>query len=268
MTTPPFTTAPPASSPPPAIDPPASSPPPSSPAPTKTPGETDPDSLQSFRQKCEDGVASWRSGQVVRPEKLRLPLARGTTYNAAVDIRDELLPPADLVENNGTLKSELIEVKCILAARLVAVDDGITVTPPGDDDWVYREFPPSGAVEWAWSVTATTPDEHQLRLDLRPAVRLGGLPSAASETLVSSFTTDVTVDATAIEETSHWFSTEWTNLAKIAGALAAAVTAVVATGRKLMGEDRFNATFGRWFSGLFSRLGAHLKPGAHKGDAS
>ncbi len=198
-----------------------------------------------------------------------MALDKGATYNAAVDVNDNLLPPEDIVENNGPVTSELIKVKCVLAARLVAVDEGITVTPPGDGDWVYRAFSPSGVVEWAWAVTATTPETHQLRLDLRPAVRIEGLPSAATETLVSSFTTDVTVDATRIEAASYWFSTDWDRFAKIVAILAGALAAVLAFGRQLWGKERFDAAIGRWASVLRTRWSStRSKPGAPDGDAS
>ena len=220
------------------------------PTPSQTVSPSEPGSFLTFQRDCERGAGRWRPGQVDYPDRLSVQLGRGTTYNAAVDVRDEPLPADDVVENPGSSTSELVAVQCVLGARLVAVDEGIEVAPSPEGEWSYREFTPSGVVEWAWSVTAATPQEHQLRLDLRPAVRMAGLPSVF-DTQVSSFTTEVDVGATRLEGASFWFSTQWPLLVGICAVLAAAVLAVAAFGRRLLGEARFNRMFGR----LASRLG-------------
>ncbi len=217
------------------------------PVPSETVSPSEPDSLLSFQRDCERGAGRWRAGQVDYPDQLLVPLGRGTTYNAAVDVQDEPLPPDDVVENTGTSTFELVAVQCVLGARLVAVDEGIAVAPSAEGDWTYREFTPSGVVEWAWSVTATTPQGHELRLDLRPAVRMDGLPNVL-DMQVSSFKTDVNVDATRLERASYWFNTQWPLLVGICAVLAAAVLALVAFGRRILGDDRFDRMFGRWVS--------------------
>ena len=226
-----------------------------SPEPTGTVVPTGPESLESFQENCERGAGRWRRGQVDYPDRISVELGKGETYNAAVDVRETPLPPDDVVENTGASTFEVVAVQCLLAARLVPVDEGITVGPSGEEDWIYRQFTPDGVVEWAWSVEATTPEAHKLRLDLRPAVRMDGLPNLL-ETQVSSFSTEVAVTATGIEEASYWFSTQWPLLAGIAAILAAAVLAVAAFGRKLLGPDRFDRIFGRWFARIGGRRSA------------
>lgn len=201
----------------------------SEPVPTKT-GSQD---LRAFQAKCEEGAASWRAGQVDYPKDLIVTLGAATTYKAAVDVRDSPHPADEVIENfNGTTTSELVVVQCLLAARLVPVDDDIAVQTPEEGDWVYREFTPTGVVEWAWSVEVSTPASHQLRLDLRPAVRVAEGPTA-TVTQVSSFTTDVRVESTLLERASQWFETQWPKLAGIAVVLGTAVLGLKSFGTRL-----------------------------------
>lgn len=163
--------------------------------------------MQSFLEQCERGVAEWSGqGQVDYPEVLRLELDRAGRYAAAVDVRDRPAPPEDLVPD-GT--SEEIRVKCIVGARLLEVDDDIVqITVPdtaGDGGWVYREFTPTGVLQWSWSVTATRPRDTEVTLELRPSIRRdddGTIVANAEETTLQH--TRVEVSAGMVQRAGSW----------------------------------------------------------------
>jgi hypothetical protein len=194
------------------------------------------DDFVAFQRACEQGANAWRGGQVDYPKTLGVLLGEAATYNAAVDVRDVPLPEQTVIDvPRGKATSEPVAVQCLLAARLTPVDDDIKVADTPEGEWSFREFTPVGVVEWSWSVTATTPADHELRLDLRPAVRLDESPTTPI-TQLASFTTEVDVKSTALERLAHWFDTQWPLLAGIAAILGAAALAVK-----------------RWGANMFSR---------------
>ena len=189
-----------------------------------TPGQAK--DFETFRQDCEKGVPQWREGQVDYPSKISIRVHEPTTFNAAVDLRDDLLPPDKVIDaQNGELVGEPIAVKCRLAAQLIPVGDHIKVDPASAGNWDLREFSPSGVVEWSWSVSVDKPVDQQLRLILVPAVLIEGGNYAYNRQNEASLTTTVAVEATLIEAISYWFETQWTLLAGIAVVLAAAIVA-------------------------------------------
>ena len=95
------------------------------------------------------------------------------------------------------------------------------------DGWYLQTFTPSGTVEWAWSVTATAPGEHALRLMLRPAVAAQNLITRSS-TGQQSYETQVTVKATALEGAWYWFDTQFPLVGKIASAIGTSILALLA----------------------------------------
>lgn len=203
-------------------------------APTDTePGEIEfGESFDAFRQDCEEGLNDWRPARMVYPDTLTLTMNQAGTYNAVADTGDVAPPPDEVITiYEGTADAEEIFVQCVLAARLVAVDDGITVEGKGEDTggWLAQTFTPGGRAEWDWSVTAVHPVDQELRLELRPSVSApeAGIVSAGLSSFTqSTFTTDVTVKATPIEGISYWFETQWPLVTGIAVTLGAAIAGV------------------------------------------
>ena len=74
--------------------------------------------------------------------------------------------------------------------------------------------------------TSNAATDHQVRLELRPAVRLDGSVGDGSSQL-ATFTTRVAIQATLIERASYWVDTQGALLKGIAAALGAAVVAVL-----------------------------------------
>lgn len=195
-----------------------------------------PNAAQDFQRKCEQGVTSWREGQVSYPQTMRIALNETVTYEAAVDIGEDPLPADEVIEtDSGSAASERIFVRCRLAAKLTAVSDGLDVSQDPDAEgsgWIYQEFTPSGVVEWSWAVTATEPVDQRLRLDLRPSLQVNELPSYSTANQVS-FTTDVTVEASPIQLMWHWIQTQWPMIVGIATPLGAAILALLAWVQKV-----------------------------------
>jgi hypothetical protein len=197
------------------------------------------DSVVAFQQRCAEGVEEWRDARVDYPDRIIVRIEVGANYNAAIDVRSEPLPPDEVIEvGNGTATSEAVLVKCTIAARLSAVGDALEVDDAGnetDAGWVLQEFTPSGVVEWSWTVTAHQPVDEALRLELRPAIVVdegaGDLEYAGSS--VSSFTTDVHVDASILHHAAHWVDENRPLIWTIGSAIGAAVLAVVLWWRKV-----------------------------------
>jgi hypothetical protein len=85
-------------------------------------------------------------------------------------------------------------------------------------------------------VKASKPVDQQLRLELRPAIIIGeqGDPVYGDDN-VASFTTDVTVKASMLQQTAYWLEVNWPLIVAIATALGGATLAVVTWVRKLRG---------------------------------
>lgn len=196
------------------------------------------DSVAAFQERCAEGVEEWRTGDVDYPDRITVRIEVGANYNAAVDVRSEPLPPDEVIEvDNGAATSEAVLVKCTVAARLTAVGDALEVDDvvnETDAGWVLQEFTPSGVVEWSWTVTAHQPVDEELRLELRPAIVVdegaGDLEYAGKN--VSSFTTDVHVDASVLHHAAHWVDENRPLIWTIGSAIGAAVLAVIFWWRK------------------------------------
>lgn len=197
------------------------------PAPTSSPTQTggsapgQTSDFATFQQDCEKGVAAWRIGQVDYPRSLSIQVRQAADYNAAVDLRDNPLPP-DQVIDSGDPASEPVAVRCLLAARLVPVGEYIKVNGASAVEWAPRQFTPSGVMEWRWSVTAEKPVDQQLRLVLVPAVLVEGTTYVSGSDSEASLLTRVMVEATLIDRISYWFETQWPLLVGIAAVLAVA----------------------------------------------
>ena len=189
-----------------------------------------PEAAQDFQRKCEQGLNSWREGQITYPRRLTIPLDETVTYEAVVDINENPLPPDEIIEaDGGAAGTERLFVRCRLAAKLSALEDGLDVSQDPDAEgsgWIYQEFTPSGVIEWSWAVTATEPVDQRLRLELRPALQVNELASYATANQVS-FTTDVTVEASPLQRMWHWMQTQWPLVVGIATPLGAAILALL-----------------------------------------
>ena len=198
-----------------------------------TPGIDPEPSLEGFVEACGAKVA--RRGQIAYPGTLEVRLNDSTTYGAAVDERDN--PPSPGVEIPGDdPRSEPIKVECVIGARLVPVTGGIKVDESDadtDGGWWYQQFPPSGVVEWSWSVTPTESRRQELRLDLRPAAREIGTSNRLPADSRASFSTTVKVKSSWIERLGGWFQTQWPQLATVAGILGGAFLAILAFSKEV-----------------------------------
>ncbi|MEQ0559705.1 hypothetical protein ABJI51_11525 [Amycolatopsis sp. NEAU-NG30] len=181
------------------------------------------------------GDAPWRLGQIDYPETLPLELGVSAVYVAAVDIRDVPLPPAKVVPGPSPTGTQ-IAVQCVLSARVVG-DDAVTVEPA---EWTARQFNPVGVANWSWRVTAREPGNHQLQLELEPAVVTGpaGRLLAVGSLDTSTFVTQVDVHASTPKQVEHWWKDNWPAITLVAGAAAGAVLAAVKWGSKLAGALR------------------------------
>lgn len=167
----------------------------------------------------------WREAQVDYPKALSAEVGQASVYEAAVDAR-EARPPADQVisvsAENGGVKQ--VTVRCRLAARLISSSELLKIEPDASD-WEYRDFSPTGVVQWAWNVTPTKPVDQTLTLIVRPAIDVAGSEGAAtsgygtgSNSEVRVFT-KVSVAATLIERVAYWFETQWPLVLAIFAAL-------------------------------------------------
>jgi hypothetical protein len=202
-----------------------------SPTPTEgsNPGEGDKDQqakLSRFRESCRK-EAQFYEGQVDYPLTLRMRMGVATTYAAVVDIRENPLPPGEVIDTDNP-GSDPIYVQCVVGARLVPVGDDIDVevVDASDGGWKYQEFTPKGELKWSWSVTARTPAARELRLELRPAARESSAIRNGDTT--ASYVTKVTVDASTIGRFWYWLQTEGKLLQTIGITLGAAFLGILA----------------------------------------
>lgn len=203
--------------------------------PTGEPGDGGAEESEEFEQfvaACADSFEGWRPGQVAYPQTLDIDLDDSRTYTARIDIRPgaQQQPPPD----PETATADL-QVRCGIGARLVSIGSSVTVD---DSEWFLLEFGEPGVVQWDWTVSATAPRDAELRLELRPAVAtLDGRYTVPAEsnpnTATISFTTDVHVRSSAIQQVGTWFDENWPIVTTVAVALGGAVLGLVAWVKKL-----------------------------------
>ncbi|MET0724753.1 MAG: hypothetical protein ABWY36_00280 [Leifsonia sp.] len=200
--------------------------------------------LEAFQRDCAQGVQNWRDAQVDFPGTLTVKLDESLNYNAAVDIRSEPLPPDEVIETDGgSAEFESVQIRCTVAARVIAVGDALTVDEESNElagGWILQEFTPTGVVEWSWTVDAVKPVDQELRLELRPAIVAGAsldelTYSSASQ---ASFTTDVHVEATMLQAVNFWFDSNWGLIVAIVTPIGIAVLALLGWMRKVRTEAR------------------------------
>ena len=126
--------------------------------------------LLNYERQCAAGVQSWRPGSVDYPAPLRAAAGEAATYEAAVDIRTNPLPPTQVISAPEAAGKSL-SVSCSVQARLRPVGDEVTISP---DDWARRTFTPDGVANWVWQVTVSDPGPHQVFLELQPVMTVGG----------------------------------------------------------------------------------------------
>jgi hypothetical protein len=192
------------------------------------------DALAGFIEDCAANVNGWRRGEAVYPSTLRLDMDEATTYRAGVAIDGG----ADLQAQLPGSSSVAVDVRCGLGARLSSPDGSIEID---EADWMLQEFEEPGVVRWTWNVKAGEPGDHELLLELRPAVAVvdGGyvVPSASTgSSTTTAFTTAVHVEATFVERVSRWWDENWETIATVAAGVGAAVAGLVAWLRKMSGE--------------------------------
>ena len=195
--------------------------------PSVSPYPADPDQeLDAFISSCAQG--RFRKAQVDYPRTLPARLGRATTYGAAVDIRDTPAPPDKVIDAADPTSADDVKVECAVAAKLVSVGGGISVdaadTP--DDGWIYLVFPPSGVLEWSWSVTPREPVSQQLRLELKPTAKIDDRYDR-NKRGTAVYVTTVNVTATPIDRLAYWFQTQWGPLTAIAGSIGVAILAIL-----------------------------------------
>jgi len=203
--------------------------------PTGEPGDGGAQESEEFEQfvaACADSFEGWRPGQVAYPRTLDIDLDDSRTYTARIDIRPgaQQQPPPD----PETATADL-QVRCGIGARLVSIGSSVTVD---DSEWFLLEFGEPGVVQWDWTVSATAPRDAEVRLELRPAVAtLDGRYTVPAEsnpnTATISFTTDVHVRSSAIQQVGTWFDQNWPVVTTVAVALGGAVLGLIAWVKKL-----------------------------------
>lgn len=212
---------------------------------TPSPTKDSEDELDEFLRKCEESLDADRQGQIDHPANMWMKVRENQSYNAAVDVRIDQVPPEINIDGPKP-GSERVRVRCILSARLVAVGKGIEVVPSSDTDgdgWRALTFTPDGVVEWSWTVTPTVPADQELQLELQPAVKMGEGSQSAVRASTVYYKTEVFVEATRIERLSYWFNTQWPLLTSVVGAIGVAILALLAFSTKF--RDAARAIFKR-----------------------
>ena len=191
-----------------------------------------PDDLADFQENCEQqfNTQQWHTGNVLYPRSMNLQLGSTTTYDAIVELGDAGIPPKQTIAATDPA-AEPVLVQCLISAKLVSVDDDIevgsdTTELTESDGWYLQTFTPTGTVEWTWAVTAHAPGVHNLQFLLRPAVAYGG-STTGSSTGQQAYFTQITVNASTMENISYWFDTQFTTLGKIIGVLGTAIIGVL-----------------------------------------
>lgn len=155
----------------------------------------------------------------------------------AVDIRNNSLP-AEKVIPGANPQSAPIAVQCVLSARLAPVGKSLEVD---NKDWILREFTPTGVLNWSWSTTALAPGDHELRLELQPAVATQSSPAGIktfitqgdSSPYTSTFITRVHVNASWIQHLDQWWNDNWEIISLMVVAIGAALISVIKWGGNL-----------------------------------
>jgi hypothetical protein len=190
---------------------------------------------------------------------MRLRMAQARSYDVAVDVRTTPAPPSQVISAEDP-SQEPITVQCLVAARLVPVGDGISVTVPDEaleGGWAYQRFTELGVVEWAWSVSPTTPQDQQLRLELRPAAKGSDVIQISSAT-TARYVTEVEVSASKLQVVWYWFQTDWKLVATTVGIVGAAILALL----------QFSLSFRESVSKVFGRRrGSTVPAGAPPADS-
>ncbi|QCU77122.1 hypothetical protein E7744_01950 [Citricoccus sp. SGAir0253] len=205
------------------------------------------EALRPWLEECE-GAAEDADlpGEVVYPQSLPSEVNDPATYQAAVVLEQSGRSPEEAITNpDGVTTQQGIRVQCIVGARLLPVGEDVTVEgDPGtiESDWVNRRFTADGTVDWSWAVTATVPEDQQVRLQLRPALSIDDGARTITSDSVRTYVSTVQVSATMVERVAYWFDTQWPLIVGVAGLLAVAVLAVLKWGRDLAaarpGRDR------------------------------
>jgi hypothetical protein len=99
------------------------------------------------------------------------------------------------------------------------------------DGWRYLVFPPSGVLEWSWSVTAREPVSQQLQLELKPTAKIDDRYDR-NKRGTAVYVTTVNVTATPIDRLAYWFETQWGSRTAIAGSIGVAILAILAFSSK------------------------------------
>lgn len=184
--------------------------------------------LDAYAKRCESRLdRDYQRAVIHYPSSLPASMSRASAYVAALDLRVDP-PPSGAVIHSENGVTERISVKCVVAARLNPVGTDLDVTP--GDDWQYQEWSPTGVVKFAWSVTPKAPNDGQLQLDVRPAVK--GYVVEPSVEPVATYITDVNVEASPIQELWYWTQSEWKLVAAIAVVFGGAFLGLLRWGKK------------------------------------
>lgn len=196
------------------------------------PSMPDSNELAAFLADCERGVSKWQVGQVDYPQRVPMDVGQSIAYVAAVDIRSNPLPAEKLIPGD-TPQSVPVAVQCRLGARLVPVGKSLDVD---NQNWILRQFTPTGILNWSWSVTAVAPGDHGLRLELEPAVTTQTadiIAQGGSSPNRGTFVTQVQVNASWIQHVGQWWKDNWGIIVIVAGSIGVALVAIVKWGGDL-----------------------------------
>lgn len=177
--------------------------------------------VNEFLSDCNQGVVSWRPGEVRYPSTFQVTMGESSTYVATLDIRNTPEAPSKEIPGPDP-ESEMVFVQCAVAAHLVPADDTFSVDPT---DWIARTFTPSGTVDWSWSVKAEKVHDGDLSLQLMPAVTSNQqlLVVENSGSSRTDFVTHVTTQATWAQSLAQWIDDNKLPLIATAVALFGAV---------------------------------------------
>jgi hypothetical protein len=228
-------------------------------APTSKPIETDPaepaalddvldrDELQAFTQDCVRAANQYAQADIAYPRSLPARMGEASSYEAAISLRQTVpTSPKDLI-SAADPKESPVQVECLIAARLQAVGGTLTLETSDratDGGWVYQQFGPDGDLQWAWSVTPTTPRDGTVRLELRPAVK-GLEATELARREVAQYSSQVVVESTMLQRASHWTQNDGELLTKVVQ-FVFALSAVLMVGVRQVREPVIGALGGLW----------------------
>jgi hypothetical protein len=170
----------------------------------------------------------------VYPSEVSALVGETVNYSAAVDVNVVPSPPEEVIDSDEP-KTSMVLVQCFIGAKLSPVGEGIEVNESGetdDNDWRYFPFTAAGLIEWSWDVTPKIPTDQQVRLQLRPAVKVsdGGSDEYPP---TADYVSDVDVKATVTEKLNYWIDTQGKVIGAIFTALVLALVAVLASIEKV-----------------------------------